>query len=132
MVDKETKGVRKVGATSTLPELPYERIAMVGGEMPDELEWYDREVFLQLRMLYNQYRSGIVNREMATREKRNILRDYNFNISQSKYVKHFVAEGIASEIARQDYRKNRTLENADKLILALEGVPVIVKEEDKQ
>ena len=119
----------KVSATNILPELPYERVAMAGGEMPDDLEWYDRQVFLQLRMLYHQYRQGIISREMATREKRSILRDYDFNTSQSEYVKHFVAERIASEAARQEYRKNRTLENADKIILALEGVPVAMKQE---
>jgi hypothetical protein len=41
----------EVMADNALPELPYERIAMAGGEMPDDLEWYDRQIFLQLRML---------------------------------------------------------------------------------
>jgi hypothetical protein len=50
-------------------ELPYERVAMSGGEMPDDLEWYDRQMFLMLRTLYWQYKQGIVDRGTATREK---------------------------------------------------------------
>ena len=38
-------------AESKLLELPYEKIAMAGGEMPDDLEWYDRQLFLMLRTL---------------------------------------------------------------------------------
>ena len=36
---------------------------------------------------------------------------------------------METEQARQEYRKNRTLENADAIILAFEGVPVTFNEE---
>lgn len=112
-----------------LQELPYERIAMVGGEMPDDLEWFDRQVFLMLRTLYWQYKQGIVDRETASREKRKLLKDRDFQIFQDDFTKDIAKKIMETEQARQAYRKNRTLENADAIILAFEGVPVSVNEE---
>lgn len=116
-------------ADNALPELPYERIAMAGGEMPDSLEWYDRQVFLQLRMLYHQFKQGIVDRETAKREKQKILSDYSFQKHQSEFTAHIAQKIMETDAARVAYRKNRTLENADAIILAFEGVPVTFNEE---
>lgn len=107
-----------------LPELPYERIAMIGGEMPDGLEWYDRQMFLMLRALYWQYKQGVVDRETASREKRKLLKCRDFNLSQDRFTQEFAKKASLTEQARQEYRKNRTLENADAMIMAFEGVPV--------
>lgn len=116
-------------AEEKLPELPYERIAMVGGEMPDGLEWFDRTLFLQLRMLYHQFKIGILNRETAQREKRKLLKDRDFQLFQDNFTKDIAKKIMDTEQARQEYRKNRTLENADAIILAFEGVPVTFNEE---
>ena len=116
-------------ADTELPELPYERIAMVGGEMPDDLEWYDRQLFLMLRTLYWQYKQGIVDRETASREKRKLLKDRDFQLFQDNFTKDIAKKIMETEQARQAYRKNRTLENADAIILAFEGVPVTFNEE---
>lgn len=105
-------------------ELSYEKIAMAGGEMPDELEWYDRQMFLMLRTLYWQYKQGIVDRETASREKGKMIRDYSLNKTQHESTANFAKTIMETEKARQTYRKNRTLENADAIILAFEGVPV--------
>jgi hypothetical protein len=112
-----------------LKELPYERIAMAGGEMPDGLEWYDRQLFLMLRSLYWQYKKGVVDRETASREKRKLLKDRDFQLFQDNFTKDIAKMIIDTEQARQAYRKNRTLENADAIILAFEGVPVTFNEE---
>lgn len=112
-----------------LPVLPFERIAMAGGEMPDDLEWFDRTVFLQLRMLYHQHRNGLVDRETASREKRRLLEDREFHLFQDNLVNDLAKRVMETEKARQEYRKNRTLENADAIILAFEGVPVTFNEE---
>lgn len=114
---------------SALTELPYERIAMVGGEMPDDLEWYDRQLFLMLRTLYWQYKQGVVDRETASREKRKLLKDRDFHIFQDNSTKDIANKITETEKARQEYRKNRTLENADAIILAFEGAPVTFNEE---
>ncbi len=116
-------------ADNALPELPYERIAMAGGEMPDDLEWFDRTLFLQLRMLYQQYKQGIVDRETASREKRKLLKDRDFQLFQDNFTKDIAKKIMDTEKARREYRKNRTLENADAIIFAFEGVPVNFNEE---
>ena len=105
-------------------ELPYEKVAMSGGEMPDDLEWYDRRLFLMLRTLYWQYKQGIVDRETASREKRKLLKDRDFQLFQDNFTKDIAKKIMETEEARQAYRKKRTLENADAIILAFEGVPV--------
>ena len=116
-------------AEQSLQELPYERIAMACGEMPDGLEWYDRQLFLMLRTLYWQYKQGIVDRETASREKRKLIKDRDFQIFQDNFTKDIAKKIMNTEAARQEYRKNRTLENADSIILAFEGVPVTFKKE---
>jgi hypothetical protein len=116
-------------ADNALTELPYERIAMAGGEMPDGLEWYDRQIFLQLRMLYHQFKQGIVDRPTASREKAKMLRDYSLNKTQQELTADFARTIRKTEDARVAYRNNRTLENADAIILAFEGVPVTFNEE---
>jgi hypothetical protein len=116
-------------ADNALPELPYERTAMAGGEMPNDLEWYDRQMFLMLRTLYWQYKQGIVDRETASREKARLLQDYDLKKFQEDFTKDIAQKIMDTEQARQTYRKNRTLENADAIILAFEGVPVTFNEE---
>lgn len=116
-------------ANEKLRELPYEKIAMAGGEMPDNIEWFDCQTFLSLRMLYHQYKIGLVDRETATREKRKILQDYDRNKWAEEFTKDIAKKIADTEKARQEYRKNRTLENADAIILAFEGVPVTFNEE---
>lgn len=116
-------------AENTLPELPYERIAMAGGEMPNDLEWYDRQTFLQLRLLYDSYKNGIIDRETATKEKRKLLHDYDTLKFMHEFTANIAKKIMDTDAARVAYRKNRTLENADAIILAFEGVPVTFNEE---
>ena len=118
-----------MASNDKMQELPYERIAMAGGEIPDDLEWYDRQLFLMLRTLYWQYKQGIVDRETASREKQKLLKDYNLKKFQDDFTKDIAKKIMDTDAARAEYRKNRTLENADAIILAFEGVPVTFNEE---
>ena len=97
--------------------------------MPEDLEWYDRQMFLQLRMLYHQFKTGIVDRETASREKRKMLVDYDFQKFQCVLTKDMAKKIMDTDKARTEYRKNRTLENADAIIFAFEGVPVTFNED---
>lgn len=112
-----------------LKELPYEKIAMAGGEMPDGLSAPDQIMFLGLRLLYNSYKREIIDRETARKEKVKLLNEYGTNLILDGLSKHWAQQHIKTEEARQAYRKNRTLENADALIFAFEGVPVTFNEE---
>lgn len=116
-------------AESKLLELPYERIAMAGGEMPDGLSSADQQMFLELRLLYDSHKRGIVDREAAKREKIKLLDKYRANVLVDTFCRQWAQQHAKTELARQEYRKNRTLENADAIILAFEGVPVTFNEE---
>lgn len=105
-----------------MKELEYERIAMAGGEMPDNMDSSDQLMFLKLRLLYNSYRKGILSREQATKEKTKIVREYELDCAMHKLGIRWVTMIGETEKARIEYRKNRTIEAADKLLEVIEGI----------
>ena len=108
-------------AESKLLELPYEKTAMAGGEIPDGLEYPDQILFLELRLLYESYRKGLIDRNVATREKVELLRTYEAHKIVDKMGKEWVDQIKRTELARAEYRKDKTIENADKLLACVEG-----------
>lgn len=102
-------------------EFQWELNAMRGEEMPDGLSTPDQMLYLSLRMLYNQYKTGIVSREVASREKKKLLRKWELNLIWDKAGKLWNEQIRLTEEARIAYRKERTLENADKLLNRIEG-----------
>ena len=104
-----------------LLELPYEREAMAGEEMPKGLEYPDQILFLELRLLYESYRRGVIDRNVATREKAELIRTYESHKIIDRMGKEWVEQIKRTELARAEYRKNKTIENAEKLISCLEG-----------
>ena len=108
-------------ADTKLLELPYEKIAMSSGEMPNGLEYPDQILFLELRLLYDSYKRKLIDREKATQEKAEILRTYEAHKIVDKMGKEWVDQIKRTELARAEYRKNKTIENADKLLACVEG-----------
>ena len=108
-------------AESKLLELPYEKIAMAGGEMPEGLEYPDQILFLELRLLYDSYKRKLIDRDTATREKVELLRTYEAHKIVNNMGKEWVDQIKRTELARAAYRKNKTIENADKLLACVEG-----------
>ena len=104
-----------------LLELPYEKIAMAGGDMPKGLEYPDQILFLELRLLYDSYKRKLIDREKATQEKIELLRTYEAHKIVENIGKEWVDQIKRTEMARANYRKARTLENADKVIDCVEG-----------
>lgn len=100
---------------------PYERQAASGDEMPNGLDYPDKVTYLCFRMLYAQLRMGIIDRETAIREKRKIMREYEHYKFVEQMGKHHVDTIRRTEMARAAYRKSRTIENADKLLIAIDG-----------
>jgi hypothetical protein len=96
-----------------------ERMAKDGNEMPDGLEYPDQVMYLCLRMLYAQMRQGITDRDTAIREKKKLLKEYEAYKFVDQMGKEWVQVIKDTEIARAEYMKNRTLENADKLIATI-------------
>lgn len=106
---------------SKLLELPYEKIAMSGGDMPKGLEYPDQILFLELRLLYDSYRRKMIDRDRATQEKVELLRTYEAHKIVERMGREWVDQIKRTELARATYRKERTLENADRLIECVEG-----------
>lgn len=105
----------------------YEKQAMQADEMPDGLEYPDQIMFLCLRNLYAQVRMGIITRERAVAEKGKLLISHRTNQFDLKLAKHRNELIKRTETRISAYRKNRTLENADALIEAFDGVGVSVE-----
>lgn len=101
--------------------LPWEKDAMAGLEMPDGLSYPDQILYLELRMLYAQYFKKIIDRETATKEKKKLLDEYRLYKFREEMGNKWVEVIRLTDIARCDYNKNRTLENADRLVEIIEG-----------
>ena len=101
--------------------LPWEKDAMAGLEMPNGLSYPDQILYLELRMLYNQYYQKVIDRETATKEKKKLLQEYKCYKFQYEMGKECVECIRLTELARADYRKNPCHENAMKLIEIIEG-----------
>ena len=108
-------------AENALPQLPYEKLAMAGGDMPNGLEYPDQILFLQLRLLYENYKRNIISREEATQEKAELLRTYGAHKLVDSMGKEWVDQIKRTELARAAYRKEKTIENADMLLACVEG-----------
>lgn len=108
-------------ADTKLLELPYEKTAMSGGEMPNGLEYPDQILFLELRLLYDSYKRKLIDRDTATQEKVELLRTYEAHKIVDKMGKEWVEQIRRTELARAEYRKDKTIENADKLLACVEG-----------
>lgn len=108
-------------ADETGTVLPWEKDAMAGLEMPDGLSYPDQILYLELRMLYHQYYQKIIDRDTATKEKKKLLDEYRINQFREEMGKQWVEVIRLTDLARCDYKKNRTIENADRLIEIIEG-----------
>lgn len=103
-------------------ELSYERAAVHGEPMPSGLTFPDQCMFQALAALYARYRFKTISREQASVEKKQLLREHEAFVYRWKLGDHYVELINRTEAARTAYRKNRTIENADKLLQAIDGV----------
>lgn len=101
--------------------LEYEKVAMAGQEMPYGLDFPDQLLFLQLRCLYDSYKKGIVDRPTAVAEKAELLRTYKNHKMIEQMGRDWIKTIKDTEICRAEYRKNKTIENADRLLFVIEG-----------
>lgn len=104
-----------------MSELSYERAAMRGDPMPRDLAFPDQLMYQSLALLYARYRASTITREQASAEKKQLLREHETFVYRWKLGDHYVETIKKTELAASAYRKERTLENADKLIEAIEG-----------
>ena len=104
---------------------PFEREAANGEPMPDGLSLVDQCAFYFLQTMYQGLRAGTKTREQAAEEKGRMTYQYD---KEKRTMGHWQKMGDywaerykQVEAAQIAYRKNRTLENADRLSAALDG-----------
>lgn len=107
---------------STGVTLPYEKQAMRGDPMPDSLNYPDQLLYQALALLYARYRMGVVTREQAATEKKSLLDNYRVYQYQWDMGDRWVEVIKKTDLAQCEYRKNRTLENADALVKCIDGI----------
>lgn len=104
---------------------PWEYSAMSGDEMPDGLSLEEQWAYQALALLYGRFRLKLVDRATGSAEKGKIkyeldLRSRQTNM-QNKLAEWHTRLTKNIEAASVAYRKDRTLENADRLIDTLDG-----------
>lgn len=105
-----------------MSSLPYEAQAARGEAMPDSLTFPDMVMYQALAALYGRYRMKTITRDRASFEKKALLSEYealNFKWSLGDRWAQLLKQ---TEAARCAYREERTLENADKLLHAIDGI----------
>lgn len=105
---------------------PWERDAMNNLPMPEGLSLDDQKAYQALASLYGRYRLGLIERAAGSTEKGRILyvwdKEKRMEESSSKLAQWHSRLRREIEGAQCQYRKERTLENADKLSRALDGI----------
>lgn len=95
----------------------YEQKAMNGEPIPDDLDWLDQKMYVLLRHLYADVKSGVITKETGKADKKKLVASYNMERNREdfdrKWVNHTVNMWKSIEIADSRYRKNKTIENAD-------------------
>lgn len=104
-------------------ELPFERAAMRGEEMPSGLCLAEQKTFLALRLLYAEYHKGNIAREQAALEKRKVIRQMEHELAVDKLNQKTAQLWNRIEIPAMTYAHDSTLENADKFYAAVYGLP---------
>ena len=100
---------------------PYEKQAMAGDPLPSGLGYPDQILYLSLSLLYYRLRNEIVTREEAMLEKKELIEQYRCYQYREQMGQQWVEVIRETEMARAAYLKDRTLENADKLVEIIEG-----------
>lgn len=106
-----------------------ESAAWNGELMPKDADVFEEIEYLALFDMCKLYREGKMTGEMLTDLKTHLANEikaikekYDFHI---RLLEHTADRYKATEAATNDYRTNRTLENADKLVAVLDGLEVV-------
>lgn len=97
-------------------EFTFERAAMNDEDMPRGLDIADACFYTALRIIYNAYHNGAIDRKTGTELKNQLKRSYVSDKSKVEFLDRS-ALVLSDKIkkASEAYKSNRTLENADEL-----------------
>jgi hypothetical protein len=114
-------------------QFPYEKEAIRGEPMPKDLSLADQMAYQALSSMYSRFRVRAITREQGAEEKKKLFLTYDKAYRQRErevnMAQHYAEQNARIESAANDYAKDRTLENADKLYKALYGMEPTKKEE---
>lgn len=99
-----------------------ERSAMRGDTMPDGLTLTEQKTWQALSYLYGRYRLRLISREDGGIEKKKIIKAHESGVADDKLAKWNADLRRDIEGAQNDYRKERSLDNADRLSMTLDGI----------
>lgn len=103
-------------------ELPFERAAMRGEEMPSGLRLAEQKTYLALRLLYAEYHKGNVAREQAAAEKRKLIMQMNQELKIDKLNERIAQLWKKIEAPAREYSLNPSIETADRFYAAVFGL----------
>nr|DAZ70666.1 MAG TPA: hypothetical protein [Caudoviricetes sp.] len=110
--------------TGVVSEL--EKRAMRGDMMPDGLSLAEQELFQGLSYLYARYHLKVIDRATGSREKGALKHTFALRKSSEEFERRLAEQRSTilqtTETAITRYRKERTLEAADALADAVDGV----------
>lgn len=116
---------------SIMIENDLDRLAYAGSSIPDGLDSASTLRFLMLRALYQFARAVDMPQDDGSREKRYVETVVAKYRADANLAKHYADTLLRTGRARADYRKARNsgdddaaMEAADRLILALDNIPI--------
>jgi hypothetical protein len=112
---------QSAATSATGMTVPYEVAAKNGDEMPDGLEYPDQILFLQLRLLYKTFKMGVIDKATAVKEKKQLFTEYQAHKINWSMCDQWCEVIKRTELARAEFRKNPSMEAAERLVAAVEG-----------
>ena len=103
---------------------PFEKDAMNEEPLTVGLDIADQFLFLGLKCLYAMHRRGLISRDRASKEKEKLVFQWKTEKSKLEFLSREAVD-LSDRIktSSDDFKKNRTLENADALYAALYNLP---------
>lgn len=105
-------------------EFWFERKALKGDPVPDELDFMGSCLYEAFRSLYAMYKDGQITKRSAAIEKKKIVDKYITMKSKADFLSReslALSERISS--ASETYKNNPTIENADRMYAAFYRLP---------
>ncbi len=96
-------------------------LARSGADMPQGLRLAEMCLFQSMRHLYAEYRCGRISQATGKRERVQIMNNYRTASAMQSIWVMSLERKKAAEMAVNEYRKNPTIENADRAIQILYG-----------
>lgn len=104
----------------------FEEAAMKNEPMPENLSAHESLVYTFLRNLYWSLHKGVITREQGQKEKDQALKRFEQMTAAREFERrcweNSAKRTLSVNHAMMMYRKNRALENADKIVNQLEWI----------